>query len=301
MGRVSLSKTCFISAPTGANLGVLRGALESRGLRVLVPHDLTVGTDWASEIQKQLAQVDLVVGVLTSERQSSWVLFELGQASALGRRIVLITSPKADPIPFSLHQFLVLRIDLDNEEAIEFALDQLLSAPEPPKREPTTHRKPFRGLGTKADDLIADMERALAASDWRSVEQLVSDALRSSGTDIVVTSADRDVGADFAVWSDVLEPFVGNPLLVEVKTRIRSRTEATRAVRQLASYVGASGSRWALLLYGEGPDLEGQLWKEIAPNVLVLSLRSLLDGLRTRGFPELVRDLRNRRVHGASS
>jgi len=33
----------------------------------------------------------LVIGVLTSERQSPWVLFELGQASALGRRIVLIT------------------------------------------------------------------------------------------------------------------------------------------------------------------------------------------------------------------
>ena len=300
-GGTSLSKTCFISAPAGANLDVLRGALESRGLRVLVPHDLTVGADWASEIQKQLLQADLVVGVLTSERQSPWVLFELGQASALGRRIVLITSPKADPIPFSLHQFLVLRIDLDNEEAIRFALDQLLSAPEPRKREPTTQTKPFRGLGAKADDLIAALERSLATSDWRSIEQIVSDALRSSGADVVVTSPDRDIGADFAVWSDVLESFVGNPLLVEVKARIRGKTEATRAVRQLASYVGASGSRWALLLYGEGPDLESQPWKGSAPNVLVLSLRTLLDTLRTRGFPELVRDLRNRRVHGASS
>lgn len=296
----SLSKTCFISAPAGANLGVLRGALESRGLRVLVPHDLTVGADWASEIQKQLAQADLVVGVLTSERQSPWVLFELGQASALGRRIVLITSPKADPIPFSLHQFLVLRIDLDNEEAIRFALDQLLSAPAP-KREPTIQSKPFQGLGAKADDLIAVLERSLATSDWQSVEQVVSDALRASGADVVVTSQDRDFGADFAVWSDVLEPFVGNPLLVEVKARIRGKAEAARAMRQLASYVGASGSRWALLLYGEGPDPDSQPWMGGAPNILVLPLRSLLDALRTRGFPELVRDLRNRRVHGTSS
>jgi hypothetical protein len=189
---------------------------------------------------------------------------------------------------------------LDNEEAIRFALDQLLSAPEPRKREPTTQTKPFRGLGTRADDLIAALERSLATSDWRSVEEVVSDALRTSGADVVVTSPDRDIGADFAVWSDVLEPFVGNPLLVEVKARIRGKSEATRAVRQLASYVGASGSRWALLLYGEGPDLESQPWKGSAPNVLVLSLRSLLDTLRTQGFPELVRDLRNRRVHGAS-
>lgn len=299
--RTSALKTCFISAPAGASLGVLRASLECRGLRVLVPHDLAVGTDWASEIQKQLSQADLVIGVLTSERQSPWVLFELGQASALGRRIVLITSPTADPIPFALHQFLVLRIDLDNQEAIGFALDQLLSAPARQKRSPTPQSTPFVGLGTKADDLIAALDRSLASSDSQSIEQVVSDALRSSGADVVVTSPTRNVGADFAVWSDVLEPFVGNPLLVEVKARIRGRAEANRAVRQLTSYLGASGSRWALLLYGDGPDPDGQAWSGSPPNVLVLSLRSLLEALRARAFPEVVRDLRNRRVHGSSS
>lgn len=297
----SALKTCFISAPAGAPLGVLRASLESRGLRVLVPHDLAVGTDWASEIQKQLSQADLVIGVLTSERQSPWVLFELGQASVFGRRIVLITSPNADPIPFALHQFLVLRIDLDNQEAIGFALDQLLSAPDRTTRSPTPQPTPFAGLGAKTDDLIAVLDRSLASSDWQSIEQVVADALRSSGADVVVTSPTRDVGADFAVWSDVLEPFVGNPLIVEVKTRIRGRADADRAVRQLASYLGASGSRWALLLYGDGPDPDGQAWSGSPPNVLVLSLRSLLEALRTRAFPELVRDLRNRRVHGSSS
>lgn len=297
----SALKTCFISAPAGAPLSVLRASLESRGLRVLVPHDLAVGTDWASEIQKQLSQADLVIGVLTSERQSPWVLFELGQASALGRRIVLITSPNADPIPFALHQVLVLRIDLDNQEAIGFALDQLLSAPNRPKRTPAPQSTPFVGLGTKADDLIAALDHSLASSDRQSIEQVVADALRSSGADVVVTSPRRDVGADFAVWSDVLEPFVGNPLLVEVKSRIRGKAEAKRAVRQLTSYLGASGSRWALLLYGDGPDPDGEAWSGSPPNVLVLSLRSLLEALRTRAFPEVVRDLRNRRVHGSSS
>lgn len=301
MTNAAALKTCFISAPAGANLEVLRAALERKGLRVLVPHDLAVGADWASEIQKQLSQSDLVVGVLTSERQSPWVLFELGQASALGRRIVLITSPKADPIPFSLHQFLVLRIDLDNDDAIGFALDQLLSAPEPSKREHSTQVRPFVGLGAKSDDLMAALESSLVAGDWRSVERIVADALRSSGTDVVVTSPNRDVGVDFAVWSDVLEPFVGNPLLVEVKAKIRGKTEVTRTMKQLTSYVGSAGSRWALLLYGDSPVLESQLDVKTFPNVLVLSLRSLLENLRTRAFPELVRDLRNQRVHGASS
>jgi hypothetical protein len=66
-------------------------------------------------------------------------------------------------------------------------------------------------------------------------------------------------------------------------------------------YLGASGSRWALLLYGDGPDPEDQAWSASPPNVLVLSLRSLLEALRSQAFPEVVRDLRNRRVHGSSS
>jgi hypothetical protein len=209
---------------------VLRRALESRGLRVLVPHDLAVGTDWASENQKQLSRADLVIGVLAPERQSPWVLFELGQASALGRRIVLITSPKADPIPFALHQVLVLRIDLDNEEAIGFALDQVLSAPERQIADRTAQSRPLTGLGARADDLIATLDSSLGAGDWQSIERLVADVLRSSGADVVATSPVHDVGADFAVWSDVLEPFVGNPLLVEVKARLRSKADVNRAV-----------------------------------------------------------------------
>jgi hypothetical protein len=114
-----------------------------------VPHELAVGADWPSETQRQISHADLVIGVLTSERQSPWVLFELGQASALGRRIVLITSPKAEPIPFSFHEFLVLRIDLDNQDALAFALDQLLSAPEPRKGERPTQPKVFWGFGAK--------------------------------------------------------------------------------------------------------------------------------------------------------
>lgn len=154
-------------------------------------------------------------------------------------------------------------------------------------------------LGTKADDLIAALDTNLLTSDWRMVEQVVADAIRSAGADVVVTSQPQDIGADFAVWSDVLEPFVGNPLLVEVKGSIRSKAEANRAMRQLASFVGASASRWGLLLYGEGPDSESQQWIGSPPNILVLSLRSFFEALRTRAFPELVRDLRNHRVHGS--
>jgi hypothetical protein len=133
-------KTCYVSAPAGVSLNVLRESLLSHDIRPLIPEDLSVGTDLASETQRQLAQADLVIGVLPRGKQSLWVLFELGQAFALGRRILLIASPKSESIPFALQRLLVLRIEPSNRSAIDFALDQLLSAPpESPRKKIASH------------------------------------------------------------------------------------------------------------------------------------------------------------------
>ena len=113
----------------------------------------------------------------------------------------------------------------------------------------------------------------------------------------MIASPEYERGADFAVWSDVLQPFVGNPLIVEIKSPIQDKASAKRAVEQLTSYLDSSGARWALLLYGDGPASTASLWSTAPPNVLVMSVTEFLEALRVRAFPEVIRDLRNARVH----
>ncbi len=290
-------KTCYVSAPAGVSLDVLRESLLSHDIRPLIPEELSVGTDLASETQRQLAQADLVIGVLPRGKQSPWVLFELGQAFALGRRILLIASPKSESIPFALQRLLVLRIEPNNRSAIDFALDQLLSAP--PESPPEQNRKPFHpsALGQQADSFIARFDHGLQPGSERELLKLLTDALQSSGVDAVVEHSAQEQGVDVAVWSDVLEPFVGNPLLIEIKRSIRDKETAAAAFAQVSLYLGESGSRWALLLYAEGPPPDDRLWSKCPPNILIMPVRSLLEGLRTQSFPEIVRDMRNRRVH----
>jgi len=290
-------KTCFVSAPRGISLDVLRESLLAHGIHPLIPQELAAGSDWASELHRQLVQADLVVGILPARRQSAWVLFELGQAWALGRRMLVIAPPGSEPVPSTLQRLLVLRIAPDDRQAIDFALDQLLSAPpETPAKGEV--RKPFESLTlAQSNLLLARLDQALHAGAWEEFEKTISDAIRGSGTDVVVESSERDRGVDLAVWSDVLEPFVGNPLLVEVKLRIQNKATAVTVFKQLSSYMGASNTRWALLLYGDGPPPDNPIWKACPPNVLLMPARSLFEDLRTRTFPEIVRDLRNRRVH----
>lgn len=290
-------KTCFVAAPSGINLDILRDALLAHNIRPLVPQELFAGNDWASEIRSQLLEADLVVGILPKRKESPWVLFELGQAWALGRRILLIASAKSDSIPYNLQRFLILRTEPDNREAIDFALDQLLLSP---ADSPSTgNKKSFEpvGLGDEVDNLVSRLEQAIASKDGRGLETVIADAIKKSGTDVVVESPEPDRGADLAVWSDVLEPFVGNPLLIEVKLGIREKKEASTALNQLKFVLGASSTRWALLVYGDGPSPEENFWKNCPPNILLLPARELLTSLRGRAFPEVVRDLRNRRVH----
>lgn len=294
-------KTCFVSAAQGTALETLRESLLAHGVKPLVPEELSAGTDLASEIQRQLQRADIVMAILPTAQQSNWVLFELGQAWALGKRILVIAPPGSAPLPAAMHRMLVLQTSPDNRQAIDFALEQMLAAPSPP--EAVRKRDVFVsfGLGVESDVFLAKIEEALRLSRPADFERTLYEAIKQSGADVVVESPERDRGADFVVWSDVLEAFVGNPLLVEAKTKVQSSATAKQMLEQLSSCMKASNSRWSVLLYGDGPAPDDPFWSDCPPNVLLLPARSLVEALRTRTFPEVIRDLRNRRVHGVGA
>jgi hypothetical protein len=269
-----------------------------RGIQVVVPEDLYPGANWSEWISGKIGDVDLVIGVLTHERRSQWVLFELGQAAALGRQIVLIAPPKLANVPSDLKRFLVIRASPRNRNAIDFALDQILASPERPSTPPTRPTLSRQSLGEDADPIMADLRFAIERNDHRRVEQIVGRALRGSGADIVSEASSPELRADIAVWSDALQPFVGNPLLIEVKSGFRGPDELRRAANQLFSAVSSGGGTWGLLLYGEDPEDLAITQKGLPPTVLVCSIGDLIGQLRTRSFAEVIRDLRNRRVHG---
>jgi hypothetical protein len=120
----------------------------------------------------------------------------------------------------------------------------------------------------------------------------------SGGVDVIAESP--NIGgreADLAIWSDALQPLVGNPLLIEIKLAVRPE-DAHRAVQQFSATIRSSGARWGLFLYGEGPESK-KAWKSVPPNVLVMAVHMLFREMETRPFVDIIKDQRNRRVHGA--
>jgi hypothetical protein len=289
-------RSCYITASAGSNLDILRDALKRRGIRIVVPQDLPIGSDWFSEITKSISDVDLVIGVLTEKRQSEWVLFELGQAWATGRQILLFAPPKSQSIPSNLARFMTVRANLSNRQAIEFALDQLLAAPEREARL-EVRRPPRQVLGAAVDKYLQQVEQAVHAHEYLRLEHIVAEALKEAGVETMSTAPGTDEGVDLAIWSDALQHYVGNPLLVEIKATIRSSVEAAAIASRLSKQVAQSGTRWGLLLYAQA--LPNAVFREtLAPNILAMPLPVMLERMRTETFPDIVKEMRNRRVHG---
>ena len=103
--------------------------------------------------------------------------------------------------------------------------------------------------------------------------------------------------ADFAIWSDDFEPWVGNPLLIEVRSQLASPADLNRTLEQITSMLDKTHTAWGLLLYGIADFQPGA---EITrhPRVFVISIDEFLRSLRDTALGEYLSRWRNLRVHG---
>ena len=124
--------------------------------------------------------------------------------------------------------------------------------------------------------------------------------LKESGLKTISEPTTRDQGFDFGVWSDDLQKIVGNPLFVQVKTKLIDYAHAQRCMRQLSAATIESGTLWGLLLYYECNVPLQKLTRSSPPNILILSIQELLESMKSKTFAQVVINLRNRRVHGGN-
>lgn len=290
-------RTCFIAAPPGVDLTILSTVLKQRGISLLVSSELApTSASHLGHVTRAISKADLLIAILDPERPNDNVYYELGYARALGKRILILASPQMTSLPSDIAGMLYVHAGADNREVISFALDLALAAPEPAEHEPGKPVDVSSPIGHLADELIDKLESLGDQATGRDVEQIVASALRASGIFVLARSEQRDIGVDFAIWADELDPWVGNPFLLQVKKHLKSQAQVSAVLNQVSTYLQKSNSRWALVLYVKGPrDLESP--PVARSSVLFLQVRELLDKLRTSSFGEVVRELRNRRVH----
>lgn len=291
-------KTCFIAAPSGADISVIKHVLIKRGLQPIVPFELPIaGFSITEHLSNAIKSADLFIAVLDAKHQNSNVYYEIGFAHALEKRSLILVSPSISDLPSNVSEHLYLRTDSTNVEAIGFALDRALSV-QPQKRKPEKSNISLsRPIGKLADRFLSLLlERSETITEMEA-EQILIDALHASGIKVVAQSSSKVKGADLAIWADELTPWVGNPLLIELKGRIMNEEAARRMADQVSSFIAYTNSKWVLLVaVNSAPNLVDFI--SPLPGVIFITLPELIGRMRKKSFGQLIRDLRNRQLHG---
>lgn len=284
-------KSCFISAPFGADTSVLRQILEEKGIRWHDQTDVRAGGSWLDAVDTAMTRSDFVCVILPTESHRANVLFELGIAYARRKPVLAFLGPLLS-LPSDIQGLTYFHVDSANEEALRSALDAFLV-----HATPTSLTKPF-AMQSKRKPKSKPAPLPPSSATGFEFEQCTAELLRKSGFIVSEPSESREQGADFAVWIDEVQNSLGNPLLVEVKAGDLSSTRLDEAASQLRHYVTKTHGHCGLLVYWDRQSREFPAVSVHWPLVFRLSGKSLAR-LASQGLlaQELVR-LRNDAIHG---
>ena len=278
---------CFISAPSGIDLGALPNVLEERG----------ISWEWAkpdSHINRDaslgIASADFVLVVLNGTRADYRAAFEAGIAIGL-RRPVLLIQTKAVALPLDLRRFTTFKANLSNRDALRFHIDLFLATP------PSTQS----AVGTErsAIDLPTRRPRSreVGLRFESDIERRVYDAVIAAGGSVTAQpQSPKDVRfrPDMLAWLGHLDAEWLDPVIIEVKGRIEPKN-VRGLEEQLLHFMEAARARMALVV--TAPD-DFERDRQVLPNVIWLAVDEFETLARTERLGDYVRDTRNRIMHG---
>jgi hypothetical protein len=248
-------------------------------------------------IKDGLTKADLVVAVVDpSSALSNFVFFEMGYAINMGKpTAVLLTGEAVSPfwvntgIPY-------FRYSPENPVGIDFVVQQILSIPHH-KPAPAIQLKQTTPLGDKVQKYLSYLDQVEQTMTEEELTVLIREAIQASGVSSV--AGERDIhNLDLAVWSDDFIPWVGNPLAIELRRELHSGSDVSKATKRMAEQMLRGSFTFGLLIYlRSGVDVESMI---SSPLIAAISVKNLLEMLRTSSFGDIVRQLRNQRVHGTS-
>ena len=291
-------RKCYIATPPNTDVKALEKLLRERQIQPIVAADLSSeAITFLGGIINVIGTADLFVAILNQEQDNAHVYLELGIALGTGCRILII-APSDRPLMVDIAEVPMVRTDITNHEAISLMLDQVLLSP-PRKFRSQLPKLPVIQRGQPIGDFANELQAQLHVLNESKMIQLIREVLEKSGYPAITTHPRPGYSeyADIVVWSDEFGPWIGNPLVIEVKKVVRGK-DWDSLVDQVFKYLQVSQTRSALILYVQTADTPDVSPPMSPPNIFFLSIQQLLTDMQTKSFAKVMIDLRNRRVHG---
>jgi len=119
-------RTCLVVAPPAADLSIVRRLLRDREVEPLMLADVPpIGVTVLDQLTRALARSEVVIFVLSTPNADANVYFEIGLARGQGKRLMILAPEGTTHVPGGVRELLVVKAQLDDDEAIGFSLDRL--------------------------------------------------------------------------------------------------------------------------------------------------------------------------------
>jgi hypothetical protein len=234
-----------------------------------------------------------MVAVLAGQQSDHDVLFATGLAVGL-RKPVLLCATQTAAVPPRLHALPLVRLAPGADESLVLALRHVPTDRPRPGWEEDDEEQVAAPLGRRADAVLI----ALAtASSEREILDVLASAITAPGLMVLQEGEVGEDRFDLGVWAAEFTLAAGNPFLIQVKRTLADARAAEQAAQQVTTYLSALGGVWGMVVYLDGPPSETYRDELAHRSVLILRADEFVEALRHASFPEVVRDLRNRRTH----
>jgi nucleoside 2-deoxyribosyltransferase len=269
---ISKKLVCFISAPVDVDLKSITYLLEKRKIRVLTHNSFfQSGASIRDSIGEAIQKSDFVLAIINSLNAS--VYYEIGYASAL-RKEVIIVVPKNKNLPREFDDKYVINVDVFDNRAIGFALDQVIirlkkkieqqqfwesmlspnafiNATENNEEKTLSRGRKNHPLGNETNKYLDILHSLGNEAKEQEIVKVVFDALKETGVSIVEYSRTIESGVDLALWSDEISGSY-NPVLIEIKNKVRDAAQVITISQQMTEYLTQNKSRFGFVLYFKG-------------------------------------------------
>lgn len=284
-------KSCYLIAPFRKTKKLIE-LLQKHEIKT---NDELIFSDstWSlsNNIEEGIRKADFVCAYIPSKPNNN-IFFEMGIARGLKKPIFLIIEEKEN-LDIYLQDMVYVIASIEDENAIEFALDQFLNN----YRQTFQHLRSDKVAKEKFDTESFKHKLKMVKSSTELECFLVELFENLDGVTVAKKDKYANKGIDMALWVDKLEYNLGNPVLVELKNYF-SFSMLSNAENQLRQYLNKTNSNLGLLIYVNKDICEIKKPKIKKPMVIWLELHDLVQKLSESSLAEIIINERNEMLHG---
>jgi hypothetical protein len=295
-----------VVAPIGTHVAPLLESLRSSRFEPFFVSDfLTSRSKAVSQVRTAFKSVDFVVGLLPAGRPLESTFFELGIALGLARPIIIFADVgvRIDDLFGAIE---IQRADLSQPTGLISSIERfLIPKPSYYAERPVSVRavstQVFRNPNSRPEQLQAALRALKAAqsvggANFESqLENEVTKTFASAGMTAVQAGRShprKSQTPDLALWIDSVQKEIGNPIAVEIKTRL-DQANLTKVSRQLSASLESVGATAGIIVHA-GPSLnQPDHVVQVAPLIFIFSVDELTQLLEEGDFATVLRTSQN--------